>query len=359
MLLRMKPELFVVILVLSTGLQLTAQSDDADTVCQKYLQTPLPAEAHAVSQPKAWPDCDSYKSYSGIGRKVDLVAARKCAWQERLAQEENKAPDYDVSNYVGGSAMLATLYANGEGVEQNKPLALRFACEANLAHEGIDELQKLPAAPLPASHKFNYCEYAMSTPEMNLCTAYGVEIAEQERKDEFNRLSTGWTQAQKDSFVQLQKAAEEYVRARGMGEVYQGGTIRTVRTFGAEERLRSKFLEAVKEFESGRLPKGTAAEYRNADSDLNDTYRQALALAAKQDPETDDGDIHPEGIRQAERAWITYRDAWVAFAKVRYPQTDTNAWLTLLTRNRYWSLRQTMCDVGWSDPACKGDRSNW
>jgi uncharacterized protein YecT (DUF1311 family) len=356
MLVRMKAGIPVLVMLVAGTARLVAQGDDREAMCKEYLRTPLPAEAQAITQPKTWPDCDSYKSYSGLGRKVDFEAARRCAWQERLAQLADKDPVWDVSNYIGGSAMLATLYANGQGVEQNKPLALRFACEADLAQEGMKSLQALAAAPLPPGHTFVYCDYAMTTPEMNLCTAYGTEIAAQEREDEFSRLSAQWTQAQRDSFARLQKASEEYVRARGTGEVYQGGTIRTMRTMGAEDRMRHKFLEAVKEFESGRLPKGNATDYRKADSDLNETYKQALTLAAKQNFEDDDGAIRPDGIRQAERAWMTYRDAWVAFAKVRYPQTDATAWLTLLARNRYWSLRHTMCQVGWNDPACQGDQ---
>jgi uncharacterized protein YecT (DUF1311 family) len=99
--------------------------------------------------------------------------------------------------------------------------------------------------------------------------------------------------------------------------------------------------------------RATGADFIKADTDLNATYRKALELATKQDFSQDDGLIRPEGIREAERAWLKYRDAWVAFATLHYQQTDSNAWLTLLTRNRYWSLRATLCEVGWTDPACK------
>ena len=82
------------------------------------------------------------------------------------------------------------------------------------------------------------------------------------------------------------------------------------------------------------------------------TYKRALALATAHKDDYQ-GQIQPEGINGAERAWLKYRDAWVAFAKAHYPNTDPSAWLAMLTQNRLWSLRATMCDVGWGDPACK------
>ncbi len=45
-------------------------------------------------------------------------------------------------------------------------------------------------------------------------------------------------------------------------------------------------------------------------------------------------------VRMKSISWILQnRDAWVAFAKVHYPNTDANAWLTLLTTNRVLNLR--------------------
>jgi len=95
----------------------------ADSGCEEYIKTPLPAEALTVPAPKTWPDCDSIRSCSGIGRKVDFEAVRKCAWSERLERQADLEPRYTVASPFGGSALLAVLHANGEGVEQDKALA--------------------------------------------------------------------------------------------------------------------------------------------------------------------------------------------------------------------------------------------
>lgn len=330
----------------------------AENGCDAYLKTPLPAEALSVPVQNAWPACDSIHAYSGIGRTVDYTAARQCAWRERKAQEKNLEPRFTPESLFGGAAMLAVLYANGDGVEQNKPLALRFACEASLNDDGLAAINALPAVPHVTEKRFQYCDYGYTTFEMNFCAAYQDEIAAQKRQDALDSLSSPWPQADKAAFAALEKQAESFTNAHGDYEIYRGGTIRTIRINSVEERQRDNFLAALRGFEAGKLPSGTATDYRQADSDLNETYRKALALAAQQNFAEDDGDIHPEDIQKAERAWIQYRDAWVAFARVHYPRTSQYAWLTLLTRNRYWSLRQTMCDVGWNDPACRPADSN-
>src|SRR5579859_1551201 len=110
--------------------QLEGANETTQNKCRQYLQAPLPSEANSVIAPKQWPECNSYKLYSGIGIKVDFVAARKCAWSERLAAQANLEPRYTIASVFGGSAMLAVLYANGEGIPQDPKLAARFVCEA-------------------------------------------------------------------------------------------------------------------------------------------------------------------------------------------------------------------------------------
>jgi uncharacterized protein YecT (DUF1311 family) len=351
----LRPGLFAI--ALACAVPTFAQIPSSDE-CRQYLQIPLPSEASQVPAPKQWPECNSYKLYSGIGTTVDYKAARQCAWSERLAQLANMQPRYTTASLFGGSAILTVLYANGEGVDQNKGLAMRFACESELSDPGIQDIQKLPTQPHIFRKKFRYCDEAMTTFEMNFCTAYDSEIAAQQRQDSLDTLMQKWPQKDRDAFKLLQKASEDYIEVHGRSEVYQGGTIRTIRTNGVEEHQRDKFLEALQSFESGHLPKGAQPDFERADADLNATYKKTLALAAAQNFQDDDGLIKPDGIRATQRAWLKYRDTWVDFARIHYPNTDPNSWLTLLTRNRYWSLRMILCDVGWKDAACKNVESD-
>jgi len=43
---------------------------------------------------------------------------------------------------------------------------------------------------------------------------------------------------------------------------------------------------------------------------------------------------NPGSLQTGERAWIRYRDSWLSFAQVRWPQISADSWLTFLTRER-------------------------
>jgi uncharacterized protein YecT (DUF1311 family) len=283
--------------------------------------------------------------------KVDYEAARKCAWAERLAVQADMQPKYSVASLFGGSAMLTVLYANGEGVEQDIPLSLRFACEAGLPDRGLNDIASLSSNSTPSRKRFRYCDEAFTTFEMNFCAALDAEIAKQKRSDVFLNLSLRWPKEQQAEFKTLVRVHEAYVIARGRGETDQGGTIRGLRVNGVEERMRDKFLAALQSFEAGHFPHGSESDFRRVDAELNVLYRRAIA-AADAHKKDYDGAIQPEGIRDAELTWLKYRDAWVAFAKLSFPTTDSNAWLTLLTTNRAASLRVTLCGIDDKDSEC-------
>src|SRR5689334_15146563 len=53
-------------------------------------------------------------------------------------------------------------------------------------------------------------------------------------------------------------------------------------------------------------------DFERADAELNRAYRQAIAAAQQNDREIDPGDRRPTAeavLREAQRAWIVFRDA--------------------------------------------------
>ena len=316
----------------------------ADDECKPYLQTPLPPEAFQIPAPKQWPECNSYKLYSGIGTKVDYIAARKCAWSERLAQIADLQPKYTTASLFGGSAMLTVLYANGEGVDQNKKLALRFACESGLARNAAKDIKALPNESHLTQSKFKYCDEVWTTMEIGFCAAWDAEIADQERIAYIDAMSHDWPANQKAALLTLFRDQSAYSKAHADGEIDVGGSGRAIWQFNAEQTLRSQFLAAMKSFESGNLPSGTAESSNAADTQLNALYRAALATAEA--GKSGYGAIQPEGIRNAERAWLRYRDSWIRFARLRYPAVSRDAWLTLLINDRLAILQSTFCEMG-------------
>ncbi len=351
MLRRMKRWLWLSVLFAIGVLSGLAQLEDADVEtqakCKQYLQLALPAEAAHISPPKQWPDCNSYRSYSGLGTKVDFVAARRCAWSERLATQADLEPKYTVASVFGGSAMLATLYANGDGVERNIPLALRFACEEGWApaeFEGrIKHLESLQDQPADPAKEFDYCDDITSGAMEGYCAAYNREIADQGRDKTLKAIPAAFSAPQRAAFSGLLQAQDAYTQAHGKGEIYLSGSARAMFQIDAEQTLRDDFLAAMQSFEKGNYPAGSSATFSEADARLNHAYQAALADAEAHKSET--GAVQPEGIREAERAWLTYRDAWVAFAAARYPAVPKEAWLTILTKDRTSILDGSFCDM--------------
>ena len=326
-----------------------AQLENADAKtkaeCSKYSQTPLPAEAALVAAPSKWPDCDSHKLYFGIGTQIDLASARSCAWKERLAKQAGLEPQFTIGSVLGGSAMLTVLYANGEGVEKNIPLAIRFTCEAGGAPAEIGgrikHLNSLISQPTSTKDKFQFCDDITSGLMQGFCEGLSAELADQHRANSLNELSSKWPERQKKAFAELTDAINSYSEAHGRGEIDTSGTARAAEEIDAEQSLRDSFLKAIQIFEKGDLPQHSATEAQMADVELNDVYRKALSDA--ETSKSNYGAIQPEGIRTAERAWLKYRDAWIQFARLHYPSVSADSWLTLLTKDRIATLENGSC----------------
>ena len=355
---RMKSNAGFAILLILCATPLFGQLEDADAAtqskCREYFKTSLPPESAQAAKPEKWPECYSYKSYSGLGTEVDYNAARKCAWQERLANQADLEPKYTLASVFGGSAMLATLYANGEGVERNIPLALRFACEEGWApaefSARIEHLESMQGSTGEGAGKFSYCDDITSGAMEGYCAAYFRELADKDRTKTLSTISGRFTQAQRDAFSALVQAEQAYALAHGNGEIDLSGTARAMYQIDAGQTLRDDFLAAVQSFESGRYPSGSPATFAAADARLNQAYEKAVAYTEAH--KSDYRAVQLEGIRDAERAWLKYRDAWVAFAKLRYPAVPAEAWLTLLSQDRTSILDGSFCDM---DAIANGD----
>ena len=327
------------------------ENNPYSSVCQEAVKTPLPAEATKIATPEKWPDCISYRIYSGIGVAKDVVAARRCAWEERLAFRTHQLdPNDGLTPNFGGSAMLAILYANGEGVKRNIPLAIRFACEVEqsqgFSERWLDRLQESePNDPSNSERLLSFCSEQDDIASLDTCgfmdrrcAAYGAELADQRRKEELRRLTAKWSGAQKAEFVRLTQAQDEYASAVGAYAGHYPESLHVENAINAEEDVQDKFVSDLKQFESGKLPRGSESDYRLADKELNQAFQQTLAKSeadARNNSGTDaDKQMaaeDPEYIRNVERAWIKYRDAWVDFARLRYPTVSRFAWLTFLT----------------------------
>ena len=94
--------------------------------------------------------------------------------------------------------------------------------------------------------------------------------------------------------------------------------------------LHELFLDNMRLLARGRAPQSDRAQFAAADRALNSAYRERIRDEFFDEP----GAVTREGIRNAQRAWIQYRDAFVAFAAIKFPGTSRDSLAAWLTRQR-------------------------
>ncbi|PBJ83501.1 hypothetical protein CMZ84_03070 [Lysobacteraceae bacterium NML93-0399] len=300
---------------------------DADGLCAPWREIAVPATDAGTPLP----GCDTMTLYYGAdGKGGDPEAARHCAYADRAAGD---------GKVFGGSAVLMMLYANGEGVARDLRLARRFACEyggapaevsARLAH-----LQRVEDDA--ASKRFDVCDDITSGYMAGFCVGRAASFAHVAREREWQALQSDWTPAQKAAWHSVRQAADAYFEYAGSAEIDLTGTARAAFSVDARQLLEVQLLDDVQAFERGRLPGHTAADFARADRELNLVYgrvRSELRAGATAPEYSLFGTITADGVRDTQRAWLRYRDAWVAFAATRWPDTPADTWRAWLTESR-------------------------
>lgn len=284
--------------------------------CQALGKTAYPA-----AEPDGLAGCSAVRLYYGIGTPVDHVRARQCA----LATPGDDQP------FREDRGVLMMVYANGQGVARDFTLARKAACEAGGAPAEVagrlEHLAEMEAGRSKGS--IDVCDDATSGYMGGWCASVANQLKEQKGGAGFAKMIAAWSAREKQAFAMLDSRASAFFDLRSVEEVDLSGTARSAFTIGEEARQREDFRLAVAAFEKGALPQGGDADFARLDARLNAVYRQLKAL-----PEPRFGTIRFEGIQRTQRAWLAYRDAWVAFGKVRYPQVAPNAWRAYFTRKR-------------------------
>lgn len=266
--------------------------------------------------------CNSEALYYGIGRPPDPARARQCAFLEQASLQGRSG--------FSGDDMLMTIYANGVGAARNLDVATSLACQLGGAPSEEDG-RVMHLAKLKAEHwtgtDFSYCDDITSGSAQGFCAAHDAAIADAKRKQLFEGVTAGWNDADKRAFVGLQKAEKAFVDARAGYEVDASGTARGAMAVDEEQSQQNDFLDMLRSLAEGKATASTADQLEAADAKLNATYKKIQQTA---DPSRW-GTVTKDGIRSTQRAWLRYREAWVAFAKVKYPSVSADsirAWLT-------------------------------
>jgi uncharacterized protein YecT (DUF1311 family) len=240
----------------------------------------------------------------------------------------------------GREAMLMMVYANGDGVKRSFDVAIKMACELDNASLGetqgrVERLKKYKTENWKGND-FDLCQDSMSGFLQGQCAIHEEKSAAVDRKRKLDSLVAHWSEAERTALASLRVAAEEFFKARASNEMDLSGTGRTAFYQSEMTSLEDGFVEKLEKAEQGRLPRASTSEFAKADTELNAVYAD---LKRTWEDEVV-GSVTVAGIKQTERAWIRYRDAWVTFAGIKYPTTNPETWKTLLTRERIKMLRE-------------------
>jgi uncharacterized protein YecT (DUF1311 family) len=303
-------------------------------------RAPPPKDLPDAATARALAGCSSEALYYGIGMAADPAKARQCAILEMSDPDKQYEP-------FAGAGMLMTIYANGRGAKKDLDLAVHMACAVWGAPVDNDNLvQALDARRRggPADERFDYCSDVMigaSNVSGPMCLAHEARAAEPVRAAKLAVLTRDFSPAARQAYKALNAAEARFIQVRQDNESPPGAQNRGVPLRIAED-ARDIHVEQLEQL-SGSTRVTGAGEHRAYDRSLNQVYRAALGeLPARQEAQA--GDITRDGVRETERAWIVYRDAWLAFAPVAWPKASTEALAARLTRDRVGQLACILAD---------------
>jgi len=270
--------------------------------------------------------CDAEALYYGIGVTRDPARARLCAFTQQ--------PTDQMLEPFAGRAMLMTIYANGAGATRNLDLAIRLACTLEGAEPAEYDRRVIHLANLRERNwrggNFSYCDDIDPGLGTGLCASHRAALASPQREAAQRALIARWSPEQRAAYEPLRRAFEEFVAASKEGDLARGGSSHASLRARLEQGLRDQYADMLRRLERGEAPRFTAAQFRTEDLQLNQAYQARLA----DERQYDAPGISPESIQTAQRAWLRYRDAFVAFAAVKYPRVTRDRLAAWITQNR-------------------------
>jgi len=298
-----------------------------DPLCVAVEKTPIPKMD--LPNEKAPDKCDAFSLYYS-GGAPNLHRAGVCALQTVLTLTTSED---DTWGDLLENGVLAMMYAEGKGVAPNLRLAERFACQMNdwgqdgrgIAHS-FEEQRKQGATTV----KFDLCKDGVLGRITNyVCLVRDQSIVAGEVARAVKLFNTGPPE-QQAAFRRVLATRKAYISAHDHEE--PNGTTGAVQSAMADEiEIEREWARTLTGFRRGyHLPNFTSQDFRKADTELNAVYKVARANTTTcNDPMIC---LSAGDLVKVERAWIAYRDAWVAYATLRWPAVAADsfrAWLTL------------------------------
>ncbi|MDB5959383.1 MAG: hypothetical protein JWP59_677 [Massilia sp.] len=296
------------------GVEVDRNSDWYQACMRVEKLAPPPAEAAAK--------CDASGVYYS---KLDQAVTSGAEW----------AAVRSCALVSGDTAVLSMLYANGLGVPRDTAIATNYVCRTGAAVAEMDARVRHLATLAPGAPyaRYDHCDDITSGMMGGVCAAIAARRAERVETAFYTRLRAGLPPAQAAAFDRLRKANQAFAKAHGEQETARGGSGYAGFVIDAQARETEWLREHLAAFEKGVFSLPPPSQFAIDDAELNRVFGERMKAKA----EPDDFDVAPAAIRSTQRSWLIYRDAWVAFAALRYPQLPADSLKALLTQ---WRIKQ-------------------
>jgi hypothetical protein len=240
--------------------------------------------------------------------------------------------------------VLMMLYANGHGARPQLALATRHACSiqspVNEMKSRVQHLQRVAANR--EAGPVDLCDDVASAEMRGQCGAVRerqrMHQNKRQRAAQLATLSRGWTEKEQLGLEMASKAAQYFAQHRMDYETDKdSGAARSLQLDTGAAELDT-FAADVLDFEAGRGPRFSEAEFASLEKKMDALYRQFMLNRPASGAYL--GSIRKTGVEKTQHAWLAYRDAMELFGAIRYPALPGSGLRALLTARRIRQLTE-------------------
>ena len=189
-----------------------------------------------------------------------------------------------------------------------------------------------------ATTSLGRCEEIAGT-DRAACRKLEAIVADANRNSALGVLSKSWKGPRLAAFARLVAAEQAFAHALAANET--GAAPGSTDAADAEQAQNDLFVATIQRLVAGRMSRGDSS-FEATDESLNDAYGRVMKIDDTK--ELGWGDVDKAGILRTERAWIAYRDAFVAFADTLETPQAADIIKVELTRQRTASLDSFLGD---------------
>jgi uncharacterized protein YecT (DUF1311 family) len=245
----------------------------------------------------------------------------------------------ECAHQANDAAVLMMLYANGEGVSPNLNLATKYACSIESpAAEMKGRLAHLRRKAAGSAGGLDLCDDVTGGERLGMCAALRERQREKQRSAQVAAATRHWSDKEQLGFEIASKALRYFAQGRYDHETDLSGNAKRTLQVDAMAAELDQLVNDLADFESGKLPRFSEAEYQSLDDKLQQTYRQFMAASPAAASYL--GTIRKTGVEKTQRAWLAYRDAMELFGTMKYPAAPSSGWKALVTSRRLKQLAE-------------------